>query len=962
MIPKAGGKPPAGEYDDLIPKSAQWRVPPANEGPREKINLSPQTDLPSRPTGPMDPSIAARQPGAQTPLEGVAVEKKIYAMLKADPAGTLKKIGAATVEEAKGMVMSMSPGALTRLAQKAGAETAANTATPETAGEVANLAPLGLRGAPGQLIKSPAIRTADGRIVEGPNHEAIKAAGTEGEEGFTTGPATGDPLGQSLSGRGFVNRKDGAAIAAANKQAPEDVEELHSQDLRPQPAGAMATSKAVLEGYKAVPPTPTKALVQGIEDGGQRLRGAATNDKATWQQYVDKLPPELKDSALQQKFYEFNEDGMKFGPENKILNLPQQELFKKFALPVIQENRDLYGELKKFNPEMFKEFDPDYVHRTVKGKTREFDPWMGEAGEANPMGGYRSRTAPSAKERVYYAIENERGVRKVVAITDHGAMVVNKGEPATPLPRYQGQATAPGDKFSINGENWSVKQAKTSEIEAHTDLKYYKNSMAGAIKNNMQLKAAVRAVNEVNRIKQTPEFEAYTVPLGREPPKGYVVPEFPPFRTRWMDPKMAAAIDSFWTAPKTALGQRIAAINRYMLQTLFWSPLIHAGNVGTHWFVSRGFEWLNPMGYARLAKTFPEAVVEVVTQGEKYKEMLRDGAGLVYGSVANEAFHRKMLQGLGEQITREPWKWDPIARVFGIGPSDLVKAIYGASSRTLWATSDAFMMQRVLELRLKGMTKLDSIEEAERHIPNYRIPSQVLNSTMVANRLKDPSLFAFTRYDYGVFKSYAEMAKDLATGDPKTRLKAIGNVMALGFLTYYVWPYISQGLQNLTGDKDIEFGPRGALKLPMLMRDLATGGKGLGDIIPSLITMSPVVNMAIQGLSGFRDHFGRPIAEQGDWQRGRYGRVGAQVGEQIAQDMNPLYGEAAQGMEDRKTGGLRGAGERILRQGVGVRKTPKPYFGRTGGGTYEQQSNYRQTHPRGPIEQLEKRAEQWLKQ
>jgi hypothetical protein len=46
------------DFSDL---EKPWRVPPANEGPRENINLSPQTDLPQRPPGPIDPRVIALQ-------------------------------------------------------------------------------------------------------------------------------------------------------------------------------------------------------------------------------------------------------------------------------------------------------------------------------------------------------------------------------------------------------------------------------------------------------------------------------------------------------------------------------------------------------------------------------------------------------------------------------------------------------------------------------------------------------------------------------------------------------------------------------------------------------------------------------------------------------------------------------------------------------------------------------------
>src|SRR5271166_1254390 len=43
---------PAG-FSATKPQGQPWRVPPAQEGPRENVNLSNATDLPQRPTGPM---------------------------------------------------------------------------------------------------------------------------------------------------------------------------------------------------------------------------------------------------------------------------------------------------------------------------------------------------------------------------------------------------------------------------------------------------------------------------------------------------------------------------------------------------------------------------------------------------------------------------------------------------------------------------------------------------------------------------------------------------------------------------------------------------------------------------------------------------------------------------------------------------------------------------------------------
>ena len=968
----AASAPPGGYKD-----KAQ-RLPPGMEaGPAPKQKLPPGMEAGPAP-GPVDPSIMARQrpaPPAQSApgtandqlrrdLNLPSIAQVRAAPFTADPsiavrikqlpqqtlAGSMRnpanpmpvRIAGGVMGAAADMVPDL-PG----LAKRVGAETAANTATPETAGDVAGVAQLGLRGAPGVMIKSPAIKTADGRIVEGPNHPAIRDAGTEGKEGFTT-----------TNGQ-FVDRKDGAAIAKINNQAPADTRELHSEDLKPQSVGSAATNKAIMDAYKAVPPTPTKDFISSTDDLFYRLRQAATADKSQMDNYVQALPDRLKNSDFQERAYRFME-GDEMG--NNMWSEQDRADYDKYIKPLKNEERDLYEEINKVSPEIAHDFNPEYVHRMVKGKSREFDPWMGEAGaDASPVSGYRSRTTSSLKDRVYYAIESDKGQRKVIAVTDQGPLVLNKGQPATPLPRYQGSATGPGDKFSVGGDTWTVKQARTSEIEQHTNLRYYKNALASTIKNVVQLRAVARATAEINRLKATPEFQAYTRPLGATKPAGWESSEFPPFRDRWMQPQLAHVINDFWGAKKPALGEKMAAINRFAVGSLFWSPIPHALNAGAHWTTARGWDWVTPQGLRSVLADSAKAVHEVVTQGPEYQRLLREGSGFVYGSVANEQFYRTILKRLGEAVQQEPWKWDPIARVMGVGPSDLVKMLYGASSRALWSVSDMMTMQRVLELERKGMRTREAITEAEKHIPNYRIPPQVLGSRMFAAALKDPSLTVFSRYHYGQWKSYAHMAKDLASAyqNPGQAFKAMGNVFATAMLIGIVGPLITRGIQKITDDKNIELGPKGSTTIPVNLYD-TWRGKPIEQVIQGSITLAPAPKMIYEGLTNADWFTKRNIVEPADAEQHRFGRVGAQISEEAAQQAVSPYGTAAQAAGK---GGLKGAAEGVAEQGLGLRKPFKPYHGRTGGyGTLAQQAGYRHAHPRGPIEQLEKRAEQWLKQ
>jgi hypothetical protein len=269
------------------------------------------------------------------------------------------------------------------------------------------------------------------------------------------------------------------------------------------------------------------------------------------------------------------------------------------------------------------------------------------------------------------------------------------------------------------------------------------------------------------------------------------------------------------------------------------------------------------------------------------------------------------------------------------------------------------MMQRVLELERQGMKTRDAIAEAEKHIPNYRIPDQVLGSRMFAQALKDPSLTVFSRYHYGQWKSYANMARDLAVGTGAERFKAAGNVFATAMLIGIVWPIINRGIQKMTGDKNLELGPKGSTTIPVGLYD-AWFGKPIDQVIQQSITLAPAVKGIYEGLTNTDWFTKRHIVEPADQERHRFGRVAAQIGEKAAQETLSPYATASEAAGKH---GLRGAVEGLAKQGLGLRKPFKPYHGRTGGyGTLQDQANYRHAHPRGLIEQAEKRAEQWLRQ
>lgn len=728
---------------------------------------------------------------------------------------------------------------------------------------------------------------------------------------------------------------------------PERAEGFSSEPV-PQSAGAAAAPSA-----PPLPERPSTDLINTQDDRFFRLKGAATADKAEFVQRVEAMPELIRNPKIQEKLYRYMEgdSSVKLTPEEKAA-------YEDHIAPLKREERDLFEEVKKSDLDVG-DYDPEYVHRIVKGRAPQFEAFAGDSSRSNPIGGTQTlpKATSSMKDRVFYAIEDPQGVRRTVAIKDGNMALAGKNGTFTPLkPSTFGgtkpKEIRPGETVTVGGKPWTVKNALTPEIEAATGTMYHKNAVANTIDNVARLRSVARAIHETERLKASPEFKAYAKPYGEKNiPNDWRETTMPTFRGYLMDPKLANVIDDFYgKRSKGATAEMLAKVNRFAVGSLFWSPVPHALNAGGHWFTARGWDWITPKGVKSLALDSAIAMKEVITQGPKYQQLLREGSGLIYGGLANREFYETMMKRLGEDVKRQPDKWDPIARVLGVSPVDLVRMMYNGAARSLWSVSDMFMMQRVLELERKGMSTRAAIREAERHIPNYRIPPEVLGSRAINEVLTNPIATEFSRYHYGMLKSYAHMAKDLAVGDAKQKFEALGNIMATAFLMTVVWPVVNYGIQKLTGSNDLTLGPKGSTTIPQNLIDLWNGDKGFTEVLSGLVTIGPAIRTGLESFPSNLDWFtGRHIREPGDERSLRYGRVAAQQAEHIAENLVQPYSMVAQA---ERSG--RGLVKGVLAQGLGLKfsgpeqkaKKEKAFKAQ------EKESRKRQKKPRGPIEDL----------
>jgi hypothetical protein len=183
-----------------------------------------------------------------------------------------------------------------------------------------------------------------------------------------------------------------------------------------------------------------------------------------------------------------------------------------------------------------------------------------------------------------------------------------------------------------------------------------------------------------------------------------------------------------------------------------------------------------------------------------------------------------------------------------------VKALYSTSNKALWTANDFFMTARILELERKGLPTRNAIYEAGKHITNYRIPSDILGSRQAAQALKLSGNFVlFNPYHYDVLKSYGHMLND-AFGKTdlgrkltlKDRVDAIGHMFALGVLMFGIYPLFNQALQQVTGNKNAEFAPRGPTSIPLSLLKWGKGDMDFAQVLAHILQFAPLLKEPIE--------------------------------------------------------------------------------------------------------------------
>ena len=402
-----------------------------------------------------------------------------------------------------------------------------------------------------------------------------------------------------------------------------------------------------------------------------------------------------------------------------------------------------------------------------------------------------------------------------------------------------------------NGKRWTVGDATVQEIEANTRLRYHKNIVHSLLLAHNELQKVKRAKDFLNDFKESPEFKKIGIKSGTgQAPEGWKPTKLRQFAGYTFEPRVADALDYF--SSKIERGEdafkNISAVNNFLRTTIFFNPFIHVPNIAVHWFVNRGLKaWAMPEEYKTLTESGYKAIDAVVHQNGDYLEMLSKGVNLLHWKDAGDSLSDMLHSKMNDELTTNLGVMGKVSKALGYAnPVEWVKAWYKFSSNVTWASNDIATMQAIYEEMSHGKTMDQAIEDVGKHIPNYIIPSRILDSRAISEVMSNPNISMFGAYHYGALKSYGNMVRSLITGPGKEKAEAIDKMLALGFTSLVIYPALDKLAQTVTGRKEAHLRRAGASTFFENLSKLIEHKIDHAQFIQSIVTPSVGTKMALE--------------------------------------------------------------------------------------------------------------------
>jgi hypothetical protein len=574
-----------------------------------------------------------------------------------------------------------------------------------------------------------------------------------------------------------------------------------------------------------------------------------------------KSNPTYKQEA-ENLFYASEEKGFKLSPA-------AQQMKAQFVDPLLKETLMLREQIRGLGLDVGEDVKGiGYMHRVPKdiGEHSLFETISGVSPQQlNSL----SKFASALQERTAFKIVDGKGW-EYVATRDPDAktfQVWKNGKVVGGNHKYTTKEWDEGT-LKVGGVEGRRIDATTREIETHTPIRYYHDPIGSLIDAKTRLSEVYAHAKFLSELTKAPEFDniavnAAKVKPGSIPKDWRSVDGLPMnFATYRWKPEIAEVLDDFiGKNTRNNPYQMLGKASRFITGSLFWNPLPHEFNVLDHAVVQKGlFGFFNPLKIPMRAETGLQAIKAVWNRDDTYLRFAREGAGIMSPDIFTKDFAKQIMTTLGNKP-----EMNAVAKAWGyLNPAAMVKGVYRASQKNLWAVNDVIMIQAYLEKEASGLGAQAAIKEVEKHIPNYRVPSRVAFSRAVSQGLQNPAITAFGRYEYGRMASYGNMVRD-ALGPSRSlsdRAHAVDQMAMLYFMSQVAYPMLADPIAKaVTGNRNATANRFGANAIPFWMTQYFHNDKSLSQVVGSTFLEAPALKIT-QELVSNKDLFtGQPLME-----------------------------------------------------------------------------------------------------
>jgi hypothetical protein len=612
-------------------------------------------------------------------------------------------------------------------------------------------------------------------------------------------------------------------------------------------------------------------------DNMHLLNSLPQADKIALNALMMKAKDEGMTPELMEEFRKF-EEGQ--GGEGK------HPLYDKFIKPISEANKDGLkylmdeGVISKEDmqesaaPRQFKAMDEESLKALEGDKTlwekakAAMEEFTGDRGDFNPA---VDRVRSSGQKRAIYALESNAGGRTIVQFTKGGDLIEWTRGKVRNLGPVEGEFKA-GDDIA----NGVLKQASIDEIEAHSPYRYEKDYQAVLYKKYLETREMIRAHEAIKSMKESPEFKkiSHKIDSGSAIPDGFSRPRFLDRFGNALDGyafenRVSEILSDFAQVRKSNM---ITAVSGVLVQNMMLNPIPHMFNEVMHLYNARGLTgWVTPAGIQRFAKNGTKAIRSVLTQDKAYTDIIKAGGSMMAPGTRENALRDSLYKKGVDEFSKTP-EFKELAKSFALTPVKMYKALSKASSKAMWISRDIMYMQYVTELsEHKGLSTEEAVKEAERHMPNYRLPERVGQGVLGADLsrglstvLNNPSVSVFSRYHYGMMKSMIETMKDVGQiRKGKAGLEqfkdGLDTLAAITVALSVLYPLMDMVAQELTGNPKAEQRRAGPYHFMNAVSEVANGTKEPQAVLSSVFTFNPAL-LAVAQLGVDRQLYnGQPI-------------------------------------------------------------------------------------------------------